>query len=131
MTKIKTQLGDLELAVMNVVWGASEPMEVSEVVTALDHTRAYTTIMTTMARLHEKGFLDQERVGRAYRYRPRMTRTHVVQRMWRRISDILTDGDVLELVPHLLGKSGEMSEEERRVLQRMADNIQDRESRKS
>ena len=129
MAKTKAQLGDLELAVMNVVWGANEPVEVSEVVAAMDHARAYTTIMTTMARLHEKGFLDQERVGRAYRYRPRITRAHVVQRMWRRISDILTDGDVLELIPHLLGKSGELSEKERRFLQGMADKI--KETRKS
>ncbi len=128
MVNSKAQLGDLELAVMNVIWEAKESVEVSEVVSALDHTRAYTTIMTTMARLHEKGYLDQERVGRAFRYRPRMTRAHAVQRMWRRISDILTDGDMLELIPHLLGKTGELSEEERRFLQRMANDIKDRES---
>lgn len=128
MVQNKGQLGDLELAVMNILWEADSAMEVSEVVTAMGHTRAYTTIMTILSRLHEKGYLDQERAGRAYRYRPRLTRAFVVQRMWRRISDILSDGDMLELIPHLLGKRGKLSEEERRILRRLADDIQDEDS---
>jgi predicted transcriptional regulator len=42
----------------------------SEVLAALDADLAYTTVMTTLARLHEKGAVHRERVGRAYAYAP-------------------------------------------------------------
>ena len=35
---------------------------------------AYTTVMTTLDRLHAKGMLDRSKEGRAYLYRPRVSR---------------------------------------------------------
>ncbi|MCW1958881.1 MAG: BlaI/MecI/CopY family transcriptional regulator [Mycobacterium sp.] len=35
---------------------------------------AYTTVMSTMDNLHGKGWLSREREGKAYRYRPTLTR---------------------------------------------------------
>lgn len=63
-------LGQLEATVMSLVWGASGPVTVRDVVEALQRDRAiaYTTVMTVMDNLHSKGFLGRERVGRAYAY---------------------------------------------------------------
>jgi predicted transcriptional regulator len=63
-------LGDLELDVMRVAW-AREAVTVRDVLDALAATRplAYTTIMTIMSRLAEKGWLTAEKQGRAYLYR--------------------------------------------------------------
>lgn len=69
-------MGELEAAVMDVLWdrgGWSTPAEVLEV---LDSKRplAYTTVTTILVRLWEKGRVERERDGRAYAYRPVQTR---------------------------------------------------------
>jgi len=64
-------LGELQLAVMEVVW-EGQPVSVSEVLTTLNqqnHNLAYTTVMTVMSRLAEKGWLVSEKRGRAFFYR--------------------------------------------------------------
>lgn len=64
-------LGRLESNVMEVVWRHS-PVTAREVCDRMSGTnsRAYTTIMTTMDRLHRKGLLLREKDGLAWRYRP-------------------------------------------------------------
>jgi predicted transcriptional regulator len=65
-------LGELELAVMNVVWDR-EPVTVSDVLVILHQEEkrqlAYTTVMTIMSRLTEKSWLVAEKQGRAFSYR--------------------------------------------------------------
>lgn len=63
-------LGELELAIMRVVWARS-PLTVRQVHKALSRTRplAYTTVMTVMGRLAKKRLLAREKKGRAYLYR--------------------------------------------------------------
>jgi predicted transcriptional regulator len=57
---------------MNAVWGAGEPVSVRDVVDELNHGRkpelAYTTVMTVMTRLADKGVLTRRREGRGYVY---------------------------------------------------------------
>lgn len=122
--QLKGQLGDLELEVMDLLWKAQEPLQVNQVVKLMDHRKAYTTIMTTMSRLHEKGYLEQNRVGRAYVYNPRVSRADVLHRMWSRVADILADGDMIALIPNLLGRQGLPTIQERRVLEAMADDAE-------
>jgi predicted transcriptional regulator len=62
--------GELEAAIMDVVWAEGRPMRVREVLDGLsrDPVPAYTTVQTVMDILHRKGWLMRERHGRAYRY---------------------------------------------------------------
>ncbi|MEH1014130.1 BlaI/MecI/CopY family transcriptional regulator [Micromonospora sp. CPCC 206060] len=74
-----TRLGDLERAVMDVLWdrnpGAAGGVTVREVADALDGRElAYTTVMTVLDRLAGKGMVQREREGRAWSYRPTATR---------------------------------------------------------
>jgi predicted transcriptional regulator len=67
-------LGKLEQLVMDVLWECGDGT-VREVMSHRQlHDRAYTTIMTTLSRLHRKGLLMREGEGNAYRYRPRCDR---------------------------------------------------------
>ena len=67
-------LGELELAIMNVAW-AREWVTVRDVVAALKKRRpAYTTIMTVMARLAQKGLLSQTKESKVHVYRAMLTR---------------------------------------------------------
>ncbi|MCD6352527.1 MAG: BlaI/MecI/CopY family transcriptional regulator [Armatimonadetes bacterium] len=68
---VELALGDLEAAVMRVIWQAKEPLPVEAVRQALEdqgRKTAYTTVMTTLARLYKKGLLERELHGRAYHY---------------------------------------------------------------
>jgi predicted transcriptional regulator len=70
-TGLQKFLGELELAVMEIIWQREE-VSVTDVVSALnDQGRklAYTSVMTVMTRLKEKGWLEAERRSKAYFYR--------------------------------------------------------------
>ena len=68
-------LGELELAIMRVAWGRKS-VTVRDVVAVLNKKRplAYTTVMTVMGRLAEKGLLIAEKSGKTYLYRAAHTR---------------------------------------------------------
>lgn len=69
------RLGELERAIMEVLWESSDPMTVRQVGICLtDRDLAHTTVMTVLDRLAKKGFVRRQRVGRAWRYRPAETR---------------------------------------------------------
>jgi len=75
-------MGELESEVMRRLWAADGPMTPSEVRDALDNGLAYTTVMTILGRLWEKGLARRERQGRAYVYWPTLSEAELIaQRM--------------------------------------------------
>lgn len=66
------EFGQLESAVMDVLWAADRPVLVREVCDRLTYGRplAYTTVMTVLTILYSKGALVREKQGRAWRYWP-------------------------------------------------------------
>ncbi|WP_018254236.1 BlaI/MecI/CopY family transcriptional regulator [Salinispora mooreana] len=82
-----TRLGELERAVMDVLWdllpGRSAGLMVREVVDALaGRELAYTTVLTVLDRLSGKGMVRREREGRAWRYRAAASReAHIAKLM--------------------------------------------------
>ena len=90
-------LGPLESAVMERMW-ARRTATVRDIVDDLAKRRqlAYTTVMTIMTRLHEKGLLARERDGKGYTYRPAFSREEHRARLSRELVRGLVDefGDV-------------------------------------
>jgi predicted transcriptional regulator len=80
-------LGELEAAVMDVLWRAQDPLSVRDVLGEINRSRtlAYTTVMTVLDNLHRKGWVQRERSGRAYRYRPSETREEAASRALREV----------------------------------------------
>ncbi|HEX7161723.1 MAG TPA: BlaI/MecI/CopY family transcriptional regulator [Trebonia sp.] len=68
------RLGDLERAIMEVLWQTDSALTVRQVSNGLPQSLAHTTVMTVLDRLAKKGFVRRERDGRAWRYRPAATR---------------------------------------------------------
>jgi predicted transcriptional regulator len=70
------RFGDLEAAIMDVVWAAGAPVRVREVSEQLNRDRplAFNTVQTVMENLYHKGWLGRQKEGRAYRYEPARTR---------------------------------------------------------
>ena len=68
-------LGELQTAVMELLW--REPrLTVNEVEQRLQRSReiAHTTVLTTLDRMHRKGYLTRAKEGKAFVYAPRYTR---------------------------------------------------------
>lgn len=62
--------GGLESEVLAALWAADAPMTPGDVALALDAGLAYTTVQTILTRLHVKGVVARERIGRAHAYSP-------------------------------------------------------------
>jgi|TARA_B110000483_G_scaffold194363_1_gene231565 predicted transcriptional regulator len=60
--------GELEEAVLRFVWAMDAPVTPAEAHESVAPDLAYTTVMTVLTRLHQKGRLERERRGRAYAY---------------------------------------------------------------
>src|SRR5437588_8604560 len=77
-------LHELESEIMEHIWRRSGETTVREVMEALNRKakppRAYTTYMTVMRRLNDKGLLDRTRSGRHDTYAPRLSREQYQQR---------------------------------------------------
>jgi predicted transcriptional regulator len=91
-------LGPLEFSVMEILWDVGES-SVRDVRERLHRPLAYTTVMTTLERLHKKSLLGRRRVGRAFLYSPRLSRQQWEQRR---------AGDLVMTFVHGSGSSREL-----------------------
>jgi predicted transcriptional regulator len=76
LTVLESFLGRLELCVMEVLWSDAAKRSVRDLQEHFPNL-AYTTLMTTLDRLHKKGILGRHKRGRAYLYYPRFTRAEL------------------------------------------------------
>ncbi len=67
------KFGELELQILNVLWERG-PSTVRQMLEALpvNPRPAYTTVLTMMRLMHEKGYLDRRQQGRAHVYHARL-----------------------------------------------------------
>ena len=79
--------GGLEQEVLAVLAAAPDALTPADVQAEVGDELAYTTVMTALARLHEKGIVSRERRGRAYAYRWTTDRATVTARQMRRLLD--------------------------------------------
>jgi predicted transcriptional regulator len=116
-------LHELESEVMEGIWPRGE-VSVRTVMDALNKRRrkkrAYTTYMTVMARLHEKGVLERRREGKTDFYTPRLDREEFMAARARAQVEELVDqyGDVA--LSHFAEQVASLDPARRRALQRLA-----------
>jgi len=124
-----TRLGDLEAAIMNVIWRQGEAT-VEQVRGALQPERqpAYTTVMTVMSRLASKGVLVREKLGRAYVYRAATEQSEVAGPMLSNLVQRLYSGSPARAIAHLIETEEQVDEEE---LDRLEDLIRARRRQRS
>jgi predicted transcriptional regulator len=116
-------LHELELEVMEQLWSGGESSVRSvmdECNAQADRERAYTTYMTTMARLHKKGLLLRRREGKTDFYAPAQSRDeYTAMRARAEVSEVIARyGDVA--LSHFAEQMAELDPERRRALQRLA-----------
>src|SRR5580692_6672039 len=99
----KSTLTGQELEIMKQVWRL-ESATVRQVYEALlEHRRiAYTTVMTMMNILEQKGFLKKRQDDRAYVYRPSQPQKQVIRSMVREFVNRVFNGSAEPLLVHLV-----------------------------
>lgn len=86
-------LGTLEMTVMEQVWSAGAPVTARDIHHRLKggQARAYTTVMTTMDRLHKKHLLTRKKSGLAWLYQARLTREGYEQAVAHALAEHIVD----------------------------------------
>src|SRR4051812_13214280 len=114
-----------ELAIMKVVWEL-EPLTGRDVYERLRSRRdvAYTTVLTMMKILEQKGYVTKERDERAFVYRAARARQQVLGGMVREFVDRVFDGASRPMLLHLV-KQTKLSEKERKALLRAIEEVEE------
>lgn len=113
-------LGDLQHAIMRVLWDRGEA-PVAEVHQALLDERglALTTIATMLSKMEKKGVVARRMEGRGFVYRPAVTEAEVNRSMVSDLTEQLFEGNAAALVNHLLTQQeidgGELGEIKRLI----------------
>jgi len=110
---------------MKIVWQA-EAATVREVYEALRHKKpvAYTTVLTMMKVLEQKGYVRKTQVERAFVYRPTRPRTQVLSAMVREFVDRVFDGASRPMLLHL-AKSTKLSDKERKAIMKAIEEVEE------
>lgn len=127
MAKRPVELGEAELAVMRVLWDEG-PLTVRDVMTRL-HERgrnvAYTTVLTFLTRLEQKGVVASNKRDTAYVYRAKTSRQSISASRIRTLVDQLYDGAAAPMLLQLI-ENERFSPEEIAQLRKLIDDLDSR-----
>lgn len=116
-------LGELEKEVMEVVWKSKYPLSVRYVRDIIGKRRqvAYTTIMTIMKRLTDKGVLIRKLKGSSYLYQPKLNRDQFTAKAAHRIftTAVLNLGE--EVASYFIKEIKKLNPKKRRELLKILD----------
>ena len=110
---------DRELDVMAVLWREGSGT-VAEVRDALDDSFAYTTVLTVLRTLEEKGFVTHLAEGKAHRYLPAVTPAIAGRSALSRVLDKIFGGSPELLLTQLVSERN-LSEADLRKLRKLLD----------
>lgn len=118
------EMGSAELEVMKALWDEG-PGTVREVLARLQkrgRTLAYTTVQTFLTRLEQKGFVQADKSGLAFRYKHKVSRERIGRSRLRCLLDEVYDGAAGPLVLQLV-RSERLSADELEALQKLIERL--------
>ena len=118
-----------ELDVMDVLW-ETRTATVAEVRERLSDELAYTTVLTVLRTLEEKGYVGHEEEGRAHRYFPRVERQAAEKSALSRMLHKLFKDSPEMLLTHLVSDRRVSDEELRRMRRLLDERLEDEEERR-
>ena len=126
---LATSLFDLEAEIMELVWEWEAPFSVSDIHKKLESRRqiAYTTVMTTVSRLFDKGLLGRKKEGKRYIYTSKMSRDAFVEATTRQVMESLPQVGKDAAIAYLVEQIADADEDE---LNRLEALIQSRREQK-
>ena len=111
-----------ELEVMSILWRLGSAT-VAEVRDALDGTLAYTSVLSALQTLEEKGYVRHEAEGRAYRYLPVVEAERAGGSAIARIRDAIFHGSAERMFAQLVSDEKLSKDELERMRRLLADRI--------
>jgi BlaI family transcriptional regulator, penicillinase repressor len=111
-----------ELAVMSVLWRLGSA-SVSEVRDALEEELAYTSVLSALQTLEEKGFVRHEAAGRAYRYFPTVEAERAGGSALARVRDAIFHGSVERMFAQMVADKKLSRKELERMRQLIAERL--------
>jgi predicted transcriptional regulator len=104
MPRKDQDLSQAEFEVLKVLWdiGPSSVRDVMNELHARDRKVAYTTVLTFLTRLKQKGCVTTKKSGQAFIYKPRVSRDRIVRSRLSEMIDQLFDGAAAPLVLQLM-----------------------------
>lgn len=95
---------DRELEALKVLWdrGEATVREIAEAISAAGDELAYTTVLSLLQVMEQKGLVGHRRAGKAYVYVPRVERQGTFRRLAGGFLDKVFDGAVDEYLVHAL-----------------------------
>ena len=125
------ELGEAELEVLKVLWDDG-PQTVRQVMNLLHdrgRTVAYTTVLTFLSRLEQKGVVKSDKSELAYIYKPTVSRDGIVKTRLKSFLEQLYDGAAGPLVLQLI-REEQFTADEVAQLQQLIDGLDRPDSRK-
>jgi predicted transcriptional regulator len=113
------KIGDVEMEILQIVWSLEEAT-VQDVLDRILRRRrvAYTSVMTMMRKLSEKGLLKYRAEGRSYVYSAAVNPRTIKRRLLRDTVDKVFGGSPVELFQNLV-ETEKLTDEEVRELKRI------------
>lgn len=111
---MKISLAEREAQLMDVLWDHG-PSTVAEVQAHLRDDLAYTTVLTMLRKLEEKGYVGHAEEGRAHRYHARIERGAAQQGALEALVSRLFKGSQEALLMHLVSREKLTAEQVRRI----------------
>jgi predicted transcriptional regulator len=119
---VEISFTDRELDVMGVLWDLGSA-SVAEVRDRLHDDLAYTTVLTVLRTLEEKGYAGHTEAGKAYRYHPLVQRQDAGTSVLRRITRKLFKDSPELLLTQLVSDRRLTDEELRRMRQLLEERL--------
>jgi predicted transcriptional regulator len=107
-------IGALENEILGVLWNSDGPMTPSDVLAGLDGDLAYTTVMTVLGRLWNKGLVERVRIGRAFAYSAAISEADLSADRMRAALD--RSSDSMATMSHFVASLDPASQEQLRAL---------------
>ena len=118
-----------ELAVMSVLWRLGSA-SVSDVRDALEEDLAYTSVLSALQTLEEKGYVRHEAEGRAYRYFPTVAADRAGGSALARIRDAIFQGSAERMFAQMVADKGLGRKELEQMRQLLADRLGEKPEKK-
>ncbi|MFM1897153.1 MAG: hypothetical protein RLZZ385_2227 [Pseudomonadota bacterium] len=125
---LNNHLGQLELAVMEVIWG-TPGLDAKQILEQLLSTRSslsLSTVQSTLERLVKKGLLSRIKYSHAFRYEATLSRPSLLARMMGDVIQLLHDGKLETILSSFVSVAERLDEAslqrlEQLIAQRKAD----------
>ncbi len=132
MARRREELSETEQDVLKTLWelGAGTVRDVCEALNRRGPRRAYTTVLTFLARLESKGYVASNKAELAHVFRPTVSRDGLLTQRLTRLVDDVCEGTAAPVVQALV-RGKQLSTDDIAQLRRLLDELEDESDRKA